>query len=493
MREDKSGDVYKIDRGIKIKEQSSVSSEADHGIVWFRDSDGQPMFTLSNGTVFPIASPPGADWQDSVLDRYDPTGGLPGGPATGARYISTATANGWTDKYIYEYNGSTWDEIVPNEGFATWVEDEDKWYFYNGTNWVIWGNVLATSTAPVDVTKAAASAGSSSELARQDHKHDISTATAGAATPGDSASEGSATSLARSDHQHSLPAFGTGSGQFCEGNDSRVDGAVQESLFDANTILAANTDDTPAALTIAEQRIVGRITSGNITGLTAAQVKTLLGIAPAYGEFYNVTPGAVTTPASGLWIGYQTGASSGLSSNITYAAGSGRANIITTYATYGGGTQTEVTTSLAHGLSAGDIVGIDSTTSYNGIHAVVAVTSTTKFVIGVTFVANDGGSYLHRPAVLTVDSGFGGDYEIQWSADVRGGITEVEAHYGIYVNGTRVSTVRQTLAANSKKEVIGDFKPYTLAADDRVFLGFMNNTDTITLEIENLKFFIKKL
>lgn len=54
---------------------------------------------------------------------------------------------------------------------------------------------------------------------------------------------------------------------------------VAKSLFDANTILAADTDDTPAALTIAEDRVVGRIAGGNITGLTAAQILTLIGVA----------------------------------------------------------------------------------------------------------------------------------------------------------------------------------------------------------------------
>ena len=78
----------------------------------------------------------GAEWQDSVLDRYDPTSGLPGTPSTGDRYISTATANGWTTNYIYEYNGSTWDETIPTEGFAAWVDDEDVAYVFNGTSWV---------------------------------------------------------------------------------------------------------------------------------------------------------------------------------------------------------------------------------------------------------------------------------------------------------------------------------------------------------------------
>jgi hypothetical protein len=55
-------------------------------------------------------------------------------------------------------------------------------------------------------------------------------------------------------------------------------GATMNSDFDANTVLAADADDTPAALTVAEQRIVGRITSGSITGLTATQVRTLVNV-----------------------------------------------------------------------------------------------------------------------------------------------------------------------------------------------------------------------
>ncbi|KKN71805.1 hypothetical protein LCGC14_0416590 [marine sediment metagenome] len=49
-----------------------------------------------------------------------------------------------------------------------------------------------------------------------------------------------------------------------------------KTLWDANTILKADIDNTPEALTVAEQRIVGRITSGEITGLTAAEVATLV-------------------------------------------------------------------------------------------------------------------------------------------------------------------------------------------------------------------------
>lgn len=60
---------------------------------------------------------------------------------------------------------------------------------------------------------------------------------------------------------------------------------VQSSLFDANTILAANSDNTPAALTVAEQRIVGRVTGGNIAALTGAQVGSVTGAWRTLGPF----------------------------------------------------------------------------------------------------------------------------------------------------------------------------------------------------------------
>lgn len=60
---------------------------------------------------------------------------------------------------------------------------------------------------------------------------------------------------------------------------------VLETDFNANTILAADTDDTPTARTIAESQIVGRLTGGNIKGLSVSEIKTLLGIINQYHEF----------------------------------------------------------------------------------------------------------------------------------------------------------------------------------------------------------------
>jgi hypothetical protein len=58
---------------------------------------------------------------------------------------------------------------------------------------------------PVNVTKAAASAGVSVDAARADHKHDVTTAAPLAAmTTATATAEGAATSLARSDHAHAI-------------------------------------------------------------------------------------------------------------------------------------------------------------------------------------------------------------------------------------------------------------------------------------------------
>lgn len=66
-----------------------------------------------------------------------------------------------------------------------------------------------TTAELVDVTKAAEAAGTSTKVARADHKHDVTTAAAGASAVADTAAEGTATSLARSDHRHSREAFAT--------------------------------------------------------------------------------------------------------------------------------------------------------------------------------------------------------------------------------------------------------------------------------------------
>lgn len=81
---------------------------------------------------------------------------------------------------------------------------------------------------------------------------------------------------------------------------------VEKATYNANTVLAATTDDTPAAVTIAEQQVLGRITGGNIKGLSAAELATLIGaltatLFDAYSILYadtDNTPAALTVGAS---------------------------------------------------------------------------------------------------------------------------------------------------------------------------------------------------
>ncbi|MFO7991503.1 MAG: DUF2793 domain-containing protein [Thermoplasmata archaeon] len=84
----------------------------------------------------------GLDWQESVLSMHDPNNGIPTDPSEGDRYLSTGTANGWNADSIYEWDGSSWIETVPDEGFVTVVEDENQWYAYDGSVWSEWGTMV---------------------------------------------------------------------------------------------------------------------------------------------------------------------------------------------------------------------------------------------------------------------------------------------------------------------------------------------------------------
>ena len=52
--------------------------------------------------------------------------------------------------------------------------------------------------------------------------------------------------------------------------------AIAKMTVDAQSVLGGISDNTPIAIAVAEQRIVGRITSGDITALTASQIWTIL-------------------------------------------------------------------------------------------------------------------------------------------------------------------------------------------------------------------------
>lgn len=119
-------------------------------------SDAAGVLTLQNidaldattATTIKAITTAGLEWQDSVKDELDFTAAEPAGPSTGDRYINTATgvgsvtAQAVTANYIYEWNGATWTETIPNEGFACWIDDVDTNKVFNGSAWVPFGNTV---------------------------------------------------------------------------------------------------------------------------------------------------------------------------------------------------------------------------------------------------------------------------------------------------------------------------------------------------------------
>jgi len=83
----------------------------------------------------------GLDWQESVKSKTLAV--APSNPSAGDRYIVASGASGvWIgqDNNIAEWSGTVWNYITPDEGTATWIEDLDVNYTWNGSSWVTFGS-----------------------------------------------------------------------------------------------------------------------------------------------------------------------------------------------------------------------------------------------------------------------------------------------------------------------------------------------------------------
>lgn len=104
------------------------------------------LWTASKIQTYVDSIASGLDWQDSVIDKDLDV--PPVSPTTGDRYIvswpAQAASGDWAghDNEIAEWNGSSWDYTPVSEGMATWVEDEDVQYVWNGTTWAKLGTTL---------------------------------------------------------------------------------------------------------------------------------------------------------------------------------------------------------------------------------------------------------------------------------------------------------------------------------------------------------------
>jgi hypothetical protein len=122
------------------------------------------------------------EFQDSVKDNDLAT--PPVTPTNGDRYIIAADPTGaWANKagQIAQWNTAltpdAWEFKVPTEGICAYVDDEDLLFIYSGSAWVPINNYALASSEPGSIADASSGAvGSSSQVARQDHSHDLSIA-----------------------------------------------------------------------------------------------------------------------------------------------------------------------------------------------------------------------------------------------------------------------------------------------------------------------------
>lgn len=222
--------------------------------------------------------------RSAVIDYVDCTAAPPT-EVTGDRYIldftvGTVHANwdGASKGDIVQFNGATWDAVSPEEGWVAYVDDqnEDILYVDDGTpNWEFRPTYMQSHNDLTDV--------SSDQHHAKNHAathvngtDDIQLATA--------AQKG----LMSLTYAGKLDGIEAGADVTDAANVSAA-GAVMKSLFDANTILAADTDDTPVALAVAASRILGRKASGSIAAMTTAELKTLCAYLTALSDDTNPT------------------------------------------------------------------------------------------------------------------------------------------------------------------------------------------------------------
>jgi hypothetical protein len=101
-----------------------------------------------SSSSFSWTLPPIIEWWDTVT-------GLPVAPEVGDRYGSDGTAFGWTDGYIYEWDGHSWVETEPEEGYEIWdLFELILWVFFSG-GWMEVGSdsfVMLDQTIPQTFT-----------------------------------------------------------------------------------------------------------------------------------------------------------------------------------------------------------------------------------------------------------------------------------------------------------------------------------------------------
>lgn len=160
---------------------------------------------------------------------------------------------------------------------------------------------------------------------------------------------------------------------------------VAKSTYDAYSILYADTDNTPAALTVSASTIVGRKSSGGIVALSKSEAQTVLNVADGANNYtHPTTNGNVHIPSDGASAQLLQYSAAGTAKWITLSSGAtiadGGALTLATVGVAKGGTG--LTTIAAYALPYASATDTYSTLSPN--------TSTTQKFLAMTGTGSAG-------------------------------------------------------------------------------------------------------
>jgi len=151
--------ITDIHIGLALSKNTSQPSQLDNlPGLWLKDEAGENYLYFKDIAKIFLGNEElatqsyvqqfiqGLDWQESVLNK-DLTA-PPENPNEGDRYLlynepDVGTAWEGHKNEIAEWNGTTWEFTVPNKGFTCEVEDEAKYYTFNGTDWILMANLYS--------------------------------------------------------------------------------------------------------------------------------------------------------------------------------------------------------------------------------------------------------------------------------------------------------------------------------------------------------------
>jgi hypothetical protein len=213
----------------------------------------------------------------------------------------------------------------------------------------------------------------------------------------------------------------------------------------------------------------------------------------AYCEFSVDGGTEYTINGTNQWQGYVGGSADECSDSVEFHSGALVNLTGATFATAGGGTQTQIT-GVTHGLEVGDVITISgsSTSGYNNVFTVDVVGGTTDFTIDAAFVDDPTteGELAHADHFKIVRSGV---YFIV--ASMSGSISTSAGtfSYGLYDNATLKHQIdrRYPNAADRGAHPLTGL--VAASVDDEIWFGVNNMNNSNNLDLDNVSFVLVRI